>query len=314
MKYLNYILFFCLLTCCVYAQEDSLYIRTYPQDFTFRPYVYNKFTILSTEIKGQPEASFYPNIPVGVGIGFTYKSYALNLAYAPRFFRDKKKGKTTYIDFQYHYYGRRFLFDLLWQDYKGFYTVEDRKGELYNLHSDVHAVQYGVGGQYLFNYKKFSYRAAFYCDERQVRSAGSFQLGGGLYYNRLETETTPILEGRDRFRNYQLSITGGYVYSWIFKRNYFMTVGLAAGINLGLENVKNSAEKVEVTPNLFPRIAMGYNGDNWALFVNAVINRVYVTQSNNMDIIFDTGRANLMYVQRLNWSPPFLKKIKILNR
>lgn len=314
MKYVVLFSFFLLLPFCVKVQTDGAYIRAFPQEFTIRPYFYYKFTSLETDIKGKEQMSYMPNIPVGVGIGFTYKNYALNLAYAPPFFRDKEKGKTQYYDLQYHYYSRKYLFDLFFQDYKGFYSDYDKVKKLYPSYPDMHIIQYGATGQYVFNHRKFSYRAAFYNNEKQVRSASSFQVGGGFYYNKLYTEETAILAGRDRFRNYQLSITGGYVYTWVFKKDYFFTFGLTGGINLGLENIRYSGEQLEVTPNLFPRVAGGYNGDDWALSFNFVMNQVYVTRSGDMNVIFNTARMNLCYVRRLNWSPGILKKNRFLNR
>ncbi|MCD7936850.1 MAG: DUF4421 domain-containing protein [Tannerellaceae bacterium] len=293
---------------------DSAYIRPFPEEFTIRPYFYYKFTTLTTQINGEEEMRYHPNTPVGIGVGFTYRNYALNLAYAPPFFRDKEKGKTKYIDLQYHYYSRKYLFDLLFQDYKGFYNVYNRRRELVHLYPDIHVIQYGASGQYVFNHRKFSYRAAFYGNEKQVRPAGSFQVGGGLYYNKLNSDTTQILAGRNWFRNYQLSVTGGYVYTFVFKRDFFVTAGLSAGVNLGIEKIGRSGERLEVTPNLFPRVAWGYNGDDWALLFNFVLNSVTVTRSGGMFTTLETGRVNMSYVHRIGSAPVFLKKIKLLNR
>ncbi len=313
-NYIAVLIAWLFVPICAGAQTDSAYIRMFPQEFSLRPYFYYKFTSLETDIKGKERQTYHPNIPVGVGIGFAYKNYALNLAYAPPFFRDKERGKTKYFDLQYHYYSRKYLFDFFFQDYKGFYSEYDKATGLYPYYSDIHIIQYGATAQYVFNHQKFSYRAAFYNNEKQLRSAGSFQLGGGFYYNNLYTDETAILEGRDRFRNYQLSITGGYVYTWVFKKDYFFTLGLTGGVNLGLEEIRYSGEKLEVTPTVFPRVAAGYNGDDWALSFNFLMNQVCVTRAGDMNVYFNTARMNVCYVRRLNWTPPILKKIKWLNR
>jgi len=314
IKYLFGWILLSLFPLSVEAQLDSTYIRPFPEEFTIRPYMYYKFTTLVTEERGGDEVRYHPNIPVGIGVGFTYRNYALNLAYAPPFFRDKEKGKPKYIDLQYHYYSRKYLFDFLFQDYKGFYTVHDRRKEVYNLYPDIHVIQYGAGAQYIFNHRKFSYRAAFYGNEKQVRSAGSFQLGGGLYYNKIQSDTTQILAGRDWFRNYQLSVTGGYVYTFVFKKDWFLTMGLSAGVNFGLEKIGRSGEQLEVTPNLVPRMAWGYNGDDWALLFNFVMNSVTVTRSGGIYTTLETGRVNVSYVHRIGTGPAVLKRVKVLNK
>ncbi len=240
------------------AQEEyNNYIREFPQEFTLRPYIYRKFTSVSTERRweeGKEARNFYPNTPVELGFGVTYKNYALNLAYAPPVFRDKENGKTKYIDFQYHYYHRKYLFDFYYQNYRGFYN---REAEPAALFPDVHVRQYGVTGDYVFNNSRFSYRAAFYCNEKQVRSAGSFQVGGGFYYNKLDTDTTRILEGKNSFSNYQFSVTGGYIHTWVFKQDFFITVGVSTGVNFSFERLPESRHNFEVTPTVYPRVSGG---------------------------------------------------------
>lgn len=294
------------------AQIDSAYIEAFDQELSIRPYVYKKFTTLSTEI-GEAETDYYPNTPVGIGFGATYKKYSLSGGYAFGFMRDKNKGKTESIDFQYHYYGRDFVFDFFFQDYKGFYREDNKQNEVYYIYPDIKLVQYGIFSQYVFNSKKFSYQAAFNQSEKQLRSAGSFQLGGGLYYNKVRSDSTITLPD-NKLINYQISISGGYAYTWVIKRNFFTSLSVSLGINLGAERISDFTKKIELSPSVFPRFSMGYNGKDWSIGLSFVMNRIYVSHDDKTQkIALGTGSFQLSYIKRINIAPKFLKQIKYIN-
>lgn len=306
------ILYILFISISSFSQIDSAYIQAFDQELSIRPYVYKKFTTLSTEI-GEDETDYLPNTPVGIGFGVTYKKYSLSGGYAFGFMRDKNKGKTKSIDFQYHYYGRNFVFDFFFQDYKGFYREDDKQKEIYHIYPDIKLAQYGVFGQYVFNSKKFSYQAAFNQSEKQLKSAGSFQLGGGLYYNKVRSDSTITLPN-NKLINYQISISGGYAYTWVIKRNFFTSLSVSLGINLGAESIRDFSKKIEVSPSVFPRFSMGYNGKDWSIGLSFVMNRIYVSHNDKIQkIALGTGNFQLSYIKRIDIAPKFLKQIKYIN-
>jgi len=309
-------LLFTLFPLFTYGQVDSSYIGSFHQEFSVRTYVYQKFTSLSQEFNNDNEVTYAPNNPVGIGLGVQYKNFSLAGGMTFDAFRDKKRGKTKSLDFQYHYYGRKFIADIFFQRYKGFYVAEneDTAKEIIYLHPHISLTQYGVYGQYVFNHKKFSYRAAFNQQEKQLKSAGSFQLGGGMYYNRVIGDNTLIVNEHNRISGYQLSISGGYAYTFVIKKNFFASLSVSVGVNLGTEKIKDFFKSVEVTPSVYPRVSMGYNADSWSIGINAVVNRVGVSDKEDMRLFVDTGRMNMVFVKRFSLAPKVLKKIKILNR
>lgn len=305
------LVFSIFLPVLLIAQIDSSYIMPFKQELAIRPHVYYKFTSLTHEIDDNNEITYTPNSPVGIGLGIIYKNYSISAGYAFEFMRDKERGKTRSFDFQYHHYGRKFIFDLFFQNYKGLYT-EDEKEDLYYHFPDIQIIQYGVYGQYVFNNKKFSYRAAFNQNERQLKSAGSFQLGGGLYYNQIKADSTLSLYGKSKLNNYQVSISGGYAYTWVIKRDYYVSGSIALGVNLGTQSLSN-LRHMEISPSIFPRISMGYNADDWSIGLSAIVNRVYVTRTHSLKMLFDTGNFQFSYIKRFNTTPKFVKKIKYIN-
>ncbi|MFV0332221.1 MAG: DUF4421 domain-containing protein [Dysgonomonas sp.] len=292
------------------AQVDSSYIQPYDHELSIKPHVYYKYTSITHEIDDDNELTYMPNSPVSLGLGITYKNYSLSGGYGFGFMRDKDRGNTKSLDFQYHYYGRKFIADIFFQRYKGFYTEE--KDDVFEIYPDIKVVQYGVHGQYVFNNKKFSYRAAFNQSEKQLKSAGSWQLGGGIYYNEIQSDSTFYLNEYKKLRNYQFSVSGGYVYNWVINKNFFLSGGVSVGMNLGIEN-PSDFKKVIISPSVFPRISAGYNADDWSIGLSAVINRMYVTRTNSLKMIFDTGTLQMSFIKRFDVAPKFMKKIKYIN-
>lgn len=312
LKYCKFIflLIFLLTPFIIRAQVDSTYIQPYEHELSVKPHVYYKYTSLTHEIDDNNEITYMPNSPVSLGLGITYKNYSISGGYGFGFMRDKDRGKTAIFDFQYHYYGRKFIADVFFQRYKGFYT--EQNDEVFTLYPDISIIQYGVFGQYVFNNKKFSYKAAFNQSEKQLKSAGSWQLGGGIYYNQVRSDSTLQLNQYKRLRNYQLSVSGGYVYNWIISKNFYLSGGVSVGLNIGSENL-SSFKKVEISPSVFPRISMGYNSEDWSIGLSVVVNQIYVANSKLLKMTLNTGTMQMSYTKRFSVTPKFVKKIKYIN-
>lgn len=309
MRY-AFLVFFVLVTALCYAQRDSAYVQPYEREFSIKPRVYYKFTMLTCKAGGGEKVTYVPNSPVRIGLGVTYKNFSISGGYGFGFMRDKKRGDTKELDFQYHYYGRKFIADIFFQQYKGFYTED--KGDI-SIYPDIKAIQYGMSGQYVFNNKRFSYKAAFNQSERQLKSAGSWQLGGGLYYNEIRSDSTLRLNKYNRVRGYQLNVSGGYIYNWVISKHFYLSGGAAFGVNLGIENT-TGYKKVEVSPSVFPRISAGYNADDWSIVVSGVINQLYVTNSKSLKMLFHTGEMQINYIKRFEFAPKFLRRVKFINK
>lgn len=303
---------FIFLLCAVVcqAQVDSTYIRPFKQEFALKPLVYYNYTSLTHEIDEKNELTYRPNSPVSLGISVAYKDYSLTVGYGFSFMRNQKKGDTESLDLQYHYFGRKIVSDIFFQRYKGLYTSKKEKD--YTLFPDIKISQYGIHNLYVFNHRRFSYKAAFDQSEKQLQSAGSWQVGGGLYYNEIVSDSTLTLNIHNKIRNYQASASGGYAYTWVINRRLFMSAGLSAGINFGTQDI-HRLKKVEVSPSMFPRLSIGYVATRWSIGVSAMVNRIYVTHTESLKLLFNTGYFQVGYTKRFDSAPAFLKKAKWLN-
>ena len=120
--------------------------------------------------KSEMEANRKATLSVGVSyLGFTL-SAALNPA--------KLMGKYQDYELNFNSYGRRFGFDIIYQDAKNFTGWYDSEGmERLYLPADMLKVKtLNVNAFYVFNSRRFSYPAAFSQSYIQRRSAGSFLL------------------------------------------------------------------------------------------------------------------------------------------
>lgn len=164
------------------AQHDSSYYRSYPGQVTSRFYFSQKYTSLRLRNKKENYTlNYVPNTNLTMGIGATYKWATLNLAYGFEFLNpDSHKGKTRYLDLQFHGYGDKIVIDLLGQFYKGFYLYPKGRGtdlDQFYKRPDLTVNLIGATAQYVFNNKRFSFRSSVFQSEWQRKSAGTILAG-----------------------------------------------------------------------------------------------------------------------------------------
>lgn len=278
-------------------KTDTLYIQQYPQKFRVSGYIATS----SLEVD-DTDRHYTPNYPLNTGVGLAIKNtiVGLQLGYGFIPLTDKKKyGKTKTIDFQVHHYRRKAIFDLFFQDYRGFYVEkdEDQNPEIFK---DMSVKQIGMEATYLFNGNRFSSKAAFDLDEIQLHSAGSWLVGAGSYYYKLKgmqrsgSDTTYGLE------NFQLGINGGYAYSWVMSDRWMLSGTIQAGANFGNAPKALKKGKIEVYPTAFARLAGNYHKKDWGISLAIIINNKSVYPLKNEELNLTAINMQLSYVKRLD--------------
>lgn len=258
------------------------------------------------EMDDNHERNYMPNNPLEIGLGLSVNNTVLSFGYGYgfNFMRDKKRGKTNSVDFQFHNYGRKYTFDFFYQKYSGFYLEEDNNHKEFKLCPDLKINQYALYGQYVFNGKKFSYKAAFDQTERQLRSAGSAILGGGVYYTALSSDSSFVINDKKSFRNFQFGVSAGYAYTWVINKHFFLNGSVSAGINFGNESVDRiGKDKLEVYPTCFPRISVGYNKDKWSFGFVFLSNIIFPSVSKDTNVTLMSGNFQLTCIRRLDSLP-----------
>jgi hypothetical protein len=167
---------------------------------TGRYYFSQKYTALEIKRnnKTTPRLRYTPNTTLNMGIGATYGFFTLNLAFGFGFLNrgEEQKGKTKYWENQGHMYGRKWGYDFYAQFYKGYYLYPKGLGSndpnLYYIRPDIKFNLFGFAPFRILNDRKFSYRAAMVQNEWQKRSAGSFLLGGEIYYGIVKADSALV--------------------------------------------------------------------------------------------------------------------------
>lgn len=298
------VIFILLLTSCMCrAQIDSSYIRPFEHRLSVRPYVAKTLLFMSQEFESGDEISYMANNPPKIGLGFSLNNTVISFGYGYGFdfMRDKKYGKTETLDFQLHNYGRKFVFDIYFQRYKGLYDAEDENN--IKLYPDMELRQYGAYGLYVFNNKRYSYIAAYNQDEKQLKSTGSFLVGASIYDTRITSDSSFVHNGKNSFRNFQFGISAGYAYTWVLGRYWDISASATTGINFGSEKFSNFGKKLEVYPTVFPRISAGYNKKSWSLGFSYLGNMVFPVMSDEESIAIHTGSFQISFVKRFDIIP-----------
>ena len=297
-----------------FSDYDENYIE--PQHYLFTgmlqaTYSYDYYTLRDND--NDQSVSLAPDGVIKLGPYFGWKwlfaGYTFTLG-ASSF----NKTKT---EFDLSFYTSRFGIDLYYRRTGSDYKLRNvRLGDLntkvlQNVPFDgVRAGITGLDLYYIFNYRHFSYPAAFSQSTCQKISCGSWMAGVGytkntlsLDYEKLQSlieeklgpQTVEIYSGL-KFNNasyFDINISGGYAYNKVFARNFLLCVsGLLAlsykqssGRTAGaVEENKFSFRKF--SPNLIGRFAVVYNNTRWYAGFSAI-----VCSTNYLDARYTTNNT-----------------------
>ncbi|HWZ22190.1 MAG TPA: DUF4421 family protein, partial [Cytophagaceae bacterium] len=245
-----------LISIALKAQHDSSYYYSYKSKITARLYFSNKKTsILIKNIDGFYRLSYRPNTTRNIGIGATYKTVTINLAAGFGFLNPQQgKGRTRYLDLQFHRYGRKLILDVFGEFYRGFYLNPKGYGSSngsYYLRQDLRINDVGASVQYVFNSKHFSYQASFLQNEWQRKSAGTFLIGFEAYAGSVLADSTifptavsTAIAGRNyhRINFFELGPNLGYAYTLVFKEHFFATGSATLSGDVGSNTIKRNTK------------------------------------------------------------------------
>lgn len=294
----------------IFGQIDSTYIQPFDRDFSARIYI-NEKSAGFYQTNDNKETEYKTNAPGSIGLGASWKHLSFSFSKGFDAFRDKDKGKTKSIEFQHHSYGHKIIYDIFLQQHKGFYRDEQNTDKTYDLYPDMELNMYGGSIQYIFNNKKFSSRAAFNLNERQIKSAGSVLFGGSIYYSKIQADSVVIFEGMDRKqRNLQLGLSLGYAYSWAITQRWTATPSFTLGVMMGNNDPRHFFNNsMKIYPALNARFGLSYNAKTWSIGSVFLINRVYLFYKDKQSLSMQNEQIQLTFVKRFNWHNKHANKV-----
>ncbi len=306
-------------------KSSNLYYADYSNKFALFLYAkqkYNSFSIYDpTSMKG---LYYTPNEQLNMGFGFHYKWLGIGIAMNFGFINhdDDIYGKTTRLDWQTNVYMNKAVFDFYLQYYENFYIDDPQNtfsgwtgGDKAYVRPDIASVTLGLSGLYIFNHKKFSYKAAFVQTAVQKKSSGSFLLGGKVFIQGIGGDSSLFPANSDfdslpRLQKHSALYMGlitAYAYSFTIKKYFFISMSLSATIQAGkvYNELENSLLFVEWVPvlHLQPRVAMGYNKPKWYAGFSFVRDSHFegYRDDNDLEFAFHSGNFRIFAGMRFNW-------------
>lgn len=263
------------------APADTHFIADHTEKLTARFYLlYQDATFTINPDQGN-RLLYKPNVNIRIGIAGFWRWFGLGLSIENPFFKwsSETRGHTSFIDLRVNAYGRAVAAELFLQQYKGFYisNVFKTDGSNYLL-PDMKSFSIGISAYWIYNATRFSIRAAFVQNERQIKSAGSFMVRPSFVFSRftssdgiippelIVTDNIPVTDRVISGDLYSYGLSPGYSYTLVFLRNFYFTATLFPGVYWQFYSYTtklNSFMEDKFSFILNGRFALGYNSDQW---------------------------------------------------
>jgi len=315
--------------------DTTFYESFFGKTITGRLYLSQKYTAF--EINRSNETThrlrYTPNTTLNMGVGATYGSFTLNLAFGFGFLNggEEQKGETKYWENQGHKYGRKWGYDLYANFYKGYYLypkgVGSNNQDLYYIRPDIKFNLFGFAPFRVLNDRKFSYRAAMVQNEWQKRSAGSVLFGGEIYYGIVKGDSALVPEamaplykqqGIHKIQFVELGPGAGYAHTFVLLHHFFITGAFNTNFSVGWAKETNktgSEDCFSFAPNFLWRMAAGYNSRSWNVNVSWVSNRISVRGPSAAEGYFGrAGNVRVTLARQFDAGPKAKKILKPIDK
>ena len=302
------------------SKIDTNYIKDYKDLLTARIYLLYQDESYLLFPGNSNEIIYTPNVSGRIGIAGFYKWFGLGLSLGSSAFRrsDDTYGHTSVIDWRINAYGNAVAAELFMQSLKGFY-IQDYKDPMGNLYKepDMKVFSLGLNAYWIYNHERFSIRAAFIQNERQIKSAGSLMIRPSIMYFNLssdngivpaelaETQSIPkdlLVKNGDY---YSLGLAPGYAYTFVFLRKAYLSAAVFPGVlwqTFTYNTEEGSSSSTNFSFNFSFRAAAGYNSDSWYIGAGIVrgVNKV-PGWIGNARFYYDLAQFRVWGGTRFDW-------------
>lgn len=296
----------------LYRYHDSTYIRSYVDQFAIKLVSVNKFNYFNIRDKNNQTALRYsPENGINLGFGISYKWFALDITFNIGIREDKNFTQKEAFDFQGRIFSSRQFIEGSLQYYYG-YKLRNIKGvndvltETEKIRNDIRTVSFGLQYLYAFNHSKFSLKAPFVLNEIQRRSAGSMIFGASFAFFTMDADSSIVPVEYDDFFDPALHLTDlsvislaanfGYMYTFVYKEHFFLTLGIIPGLNFNLGDYKSDSRdlfKWNVSYKIKTMNAIGYNSGKYFAGLQLVGDWNNVMLGKKLYTLFNQGSLKL---------------------
>jgi hypothetical protein len=299
--------------------HDSSYYQSYKGSIITRAYISKKYDIFKMEPRDGsfPNMSYHANTTLSLGAGITYKSLSFSFSKELTFLKsEEQKGKTSATDLQLHLYKQKWTIDALGEFYKGYYLrppgLAAPDGQSFYIRPDMGVQLVGLAAYRVLNDRRFSYGAGLSQNAWQKKSAGSFLIGGEMFYMATQGDSSFIPSKVDsglashnihKFHLFEFGPGIGYAYTLVIQEHFFLLGSANVDFNVHFaREIGNSItdDKIGFAPNFIFRIGAGYNLSNWGMSMTwmwSSINSSGKFSDNKYNVT--TGNYRLVYFRRI---------------
>lgn len=322
------------LPAAAHPHTDSSYIREFPGTVTLRSFTGEKIAAFRISDGARSEnLQFRPNNALTLGFGATIRGLGLNFSFKLPYHDSKEDlyGETHRIDLQVHRYHGRLALDIYLQRYRGFHLNDKADVTYINAPPDypyfpnLRSTSIGGAAMYLFNGDRYSLRSIVNQQDWQLRSAGSWMLGGVAFAHVLGNGDSTILPpnlamadflgmppAKD-IRTYGITGNVGYGYNLVIKRHWLISLSGDAGIGPGFSDATelhgHRLQKWGLLINTNARVGAGYTTNKWFAGFYAIYRTdIFQLPYDDSRLAISQGIFRLAVARRLKTNKKFLAK------
>lgn len=248
--------------------------------------VNHQTSIVLENTESEYSLRYNSNNPYRFGLSVNYEWISLEYSHTiPGLeLNSKAKGDSESFDISLGMSGSKFRANAYYKETKGFSqeNIEDLlpdwflEEKYYPYSENLKNKTLNLSMYYTFNHRRFSNSAALRHVERQIKSAGSAVLGFVANFEGIYAPISLISHDtlQDTFLNirdaeyYKLGINGGYMYTFAFKKKFFIHGALIPGLLYTRGDVKlHNEEQARLLEGLgasfYSRFTAGYNGKDF---------------------------------------------------
>jgi hypothetical protein len=285
-------------------------------------------------------AYYFPIAPLNIGLGFSHKWLAINIAImSPKIGKKNYNGdgnKYNNFNFQILAYTPRYGLDAIYSQNIG-YFLGNFKGYVHlngtpnqTPYFDMKTNRLTVNLLRVFNPTKYSMNATMIGGERQKRSASSLILNTTFSFNSFNmSDSIPsyVLSQMNQNAIFQggaffsIGLLPGYGFIWIIKKNFYLGLIPAFGPSFQYKMMNfegYSEDRFAVSYRLLAKAGMGFHAKRWTAGLTILFDSEKYHLAESTNIINNNGRITLRVGYKIDvpkWAKGVSKKMtKAQNR
>lgn len=245
---------------------------------------YEYYRLRSNSNNGEQSISFSPNANFKLGVYFGWRWIFLGYSFDVKDIFGGHKNKAKKTEMALNLYSSKFGVDLYWRKTGSDFKIRSYNGFQLNTptkNMDFNGFQSkikGLNAYWIFNYKRFSYPAAYSQSTNQRKSAGSLMAGFSYSqhnisfdYDKLPTEMrdqlhNALLFKKVKYSDYSLCL--GYGYNWVFAKNWVSNLSLLPAIAYKKSKINDTPQPhthwiKDINFDLITRASIVYNNSKY---------------------------------------------------